>query len=460
MVDYKELVNGFSQVAAVLSVELKGEDDYGDVRLVEANDLYIESVRARGCEFERGALYTTVIDRDLTFENLCYQGIKQNQPLHLYVEVKNGMFHAWLSNFVIPLVSDREDIGYCLFTYEMMPQLDATMMANTSAVAAEHVLKTCIRLRETPDFDDAMTTVIEDIRELCDANHCCILMVDDEKKKCSVLCESIKPGSGLLPMEHYLDDNFYDIVQTWPKAIGGDKCCVISDEHDMRALEELTPEWAASLQAAMVNSVVLYELKNNEKRLGYIWATNFDAERSRKIKDILGTTTFILSAEIANRQMYKDMEWMSRTDLLTGVLNRNAMNNRVDTYKDDEDLQNNSVGVVFADVNGLKVMNDTYGHEAGDELLKKASKVLRKIFRGQEIYRAGGDEFVVLVRKMPENEFRAALDTLREQANLFSVGGVYSGKGGSIHRMMQQADERMYEAKEAYYRAHPELPRR
>ena len=70
MVDYKELVNGFSQVAAVLSVELKGEDDYGDVRLVEANDLYIESVRARGCEFERGALYTTVIDRDLTFENV------------------------------------------------------------------------------------------------------------------------------------------------------------------------------------------------------------------------------------------------------------------------------------------------------------------------------------------------------------------------------------------------------
>ena len=154
------------------------------------------------------------------------------------------------------------------------------------------------------------------------------------------------------------------------------------------------------------------------------------------------------------------MEAMSRTDLLTGVMNRNAMNNRIDSCDSDEYLQNGSFGIVFADVNGLKIMNDTYGHVAGDSLLKKAAGVLCDTFRGQEIYRAGGDEFVVLIQRMSEAEFEACLEKLREQANLFSVGGIYSSKGGNVRRMMQIADERMYEAKEAYYRAHPEIPRR
>ena len=176
--DFKTLVDGFSQVAVVLSVELLGEDDYGDIRLVEANDLYIESVRQRGCEFESGALYTSVVPGDLTFENLCYECIKKNQPLHLYEEIT--VFHSWLSNFMIPLKSDREGIGYCLFTYEMMPQMDVSMFANTSGSAAEYVLKTCIRLRGTPDFEEAMTAVIGDIRELCDASHCCILLASQQ----------------------------------------------------------------------------------------------------------------------------------------------------------------------------------------------------------------------------------------------------------------------------------------
>lgn len=458
--DFKSLVDSFSQVAAVLSVELKGEGDYGDICLVEANDLYIESVRARGCEFQSGALYTSVIDRDLTFENLCYEAIAKNQPRHLYIEVEMQMFHAWLSNFVLPLHTDQEGIAYCLFTYEMMPQVDAGMLANTSAMMAAHVLQTCIRLRETNDFEEAMKGVMADIRELCDASHCCILCVDDEKQSCSVLCESIREGSGIIPMRHFLTPDFYEVAKTWPQAIQGDNCCVVADEHDMNVLAELTPEWAGSLRAAGISTVVLYELKANKKRLGYIWALNFDPSRSRMIKDILGTTTFILSAEIANRQMYEEMEQMSRTDLLTGVLNRNAMNNRIDNCDKDEFLQGGSFGIVFADVNGLKIMNDSRGHEAGDELLQKAAKVLQNTFLGQEIYRAGGDEFVVVTQRITEAEFNECIEKLKEQSELFSAGGVYSAKGGDIHRMMQMADQCMYEAKEAYYKAHPEIPRR
>ncbi|MBO6015282.1 MAG: GGDEF domain-containing protein, partial [Lachnospiraceae bacterium] len=411
-----------------------------------------------GCEFVPGALYTSVIERDMTFEGMCYQCVRKNRPVHLYVEIE--MFHSWLSNFVLPLHSDQEGIGYCLFTYEMMPQLDAAMLANSSAGMAEHVLKTCIRLRENPDFEEAMQGVIEDIRELCGAIHCCILTIDEERESCAILCEAVQKESGHLPMKELMRPEFYNVVKTWPKAIEGDNCCVVLGEHDMRELEQLTPEWAATLKEEGVNSVVLYELKNNKRRYGYIWSLDFETSRSDMIKPILGTTTFILSAEIASHQMYHDMEEMSRTDLLTGVLNRNAMNNRIDNFDKDVLLQSGSFGVVFADVNGLKIMNDTNGHVAGDELLKKAAEVLADIFCGQEIYRAGGDEFVVLTNRISKEEFESSMDMLQKQRSLFSAGGVFSEKGGDIRRMMQEADERMYEAKIAYYRAHPELPRR
>ncbi|MBR6157536.1 MAG: GGDEF domain-containing protein, partial [Lachnospiraceae bacterium] len=132
----------------------------------------------------------------------------------------------------------------------------------------------------------------------------------------------------------------------------------------------------------------------------------------------------------------------------------------IDSFDKDVLLQSGSFGVVFADVNGLKIMNDTNGHVAGDELLKKAAEVLADIFCGQEIYRAGGDEFVVLTNRISKEEFESSMDMLQKQQSLFSVGGVFREKGGDIRKMMQEADERMYEAKEAYYRAHPELPRR
>lgn len=49
-------------------------------------------------------------------------------------------------------------------------------------------------------------------------------------------------------------------------------------------------------------------------------------------------------------------------------------------------------GIIFADLNGLKICNDTKGHKAGDELLKKAAALLKEIFNEDEIYRSGGDE--------------------------------------------------------------------
>ena len=157
------------------------------------------------------------------------------------------------------------------------------------------------------------------------------------------------------------------------------------------------------------------------------------------------------------------MEIMSSIDILTGVFNRNAMNNRIDSICTKKAGTPENVGIVFADLNGLKRMNDSEGHFAGDMLLKNAALVLQREFEGCEIYRAGGDEYMIIAADMPEEEFNAHVEQLKSDTAdpervCFAVGKCYE-KASEIKKAMRMADERMYADKEAFYKEHPEIAR-
>ncbi len=153
-------------------------------------------------------------------------------------------------------------------------------------------------------------------------------------------------------------------------------------------VRERNPEWYQSLKDNKASSIILFPLKFGNKLLGYIWATNFNAENAPRIKEALELTTFILGSEINNHLLMDRLKVLSSRDMLTGVLNRNEMNNDVDRLVA---TNGKPVGIVFADLNGLKSVNDREGHDAGDRLLRDAVCALREVFNDEEIYRAGGD---------------------------------------------------------------------
>ena len=458
--DHQAIVDSYEQLAVVVSVNLSGGEDYGVFRLVAANDLYKKAILGRGKEFVPNTLYTDYMDRDLNFENLCMNCIIEKKPIHSYVNAP--IFNAWLSLFALPLRSDEDGLSYCLFSYDMDENVDADKLADTSGESAGQVLKTCIRLRETDDFNEAMDSIICDIREMCDADRCCILLTEFNKRVCSVLCEDIRGGCGLLPMDTYINDDFFNIVESWIDTLNGSNCIVVSDEREFNVLKEVNPEWASSLESGGINSVVLYPLKSNNEILGFIWAVNFDTERALAIKEILEITTFILSGELATKQLFERMEKMSRTDLLTGVYNRNAMNNRIDSYSTSSSVP---FGVVFADLNALKYTNDTSGHASGDELLRRAANILKDIFDGYEVYRAGGDEFMVFAPGINEYEFYTCVNSLKVLADseqdfdhvCFAVGSCYCDTGEDVRLALHEADKKMYRDKEKFYEEHPEM---
>ena len=246
--------------------------------------------------------------------------------------------------------------------------------------------------------------------------------------------------------------------------IGGSNGLIIKNDQDMEYIRRKNPDWYDSLIGAGVNSIVLFPLKSNSEILGYIWASNFDTDNTVKIKEIIELTIFFIASELDNHMLLDKLQILSTMDMLTGVLNRNEMNNKIDNMRKEGAELVDNIGIVFADLNGLKRVNDNEGHAAGDLLLKNGAIVLQNAFIGDFIFRAGGDEFMIILIDTTEEEIISKCDKVKDLSKnysnvSFALGHSFSKDSSNITDDLKLADERMYLDKAAFYKEHPELKR-
>ncbi len=145
-------------------------------------------------------------------------------------------------------------------------------------------------------------------------------------------------------------------------------------------------------------------------------------------------------------------------DGLTGVKNKQAYIHAETTL--DQQLAEGTLSefaLVVCDVNGLKVINDTMGHKAGDEYIRQACRIICDIFIHSPVYRVGGDEFVVLLTDRDYRSREMLMYRLHNRSitNIFTEGAVVSGglaeydpdKDQSVHEVFERADATMYREK-------------
>lgn len=143
---------------------------------------------------------------------------------------------------------------------------------------------------------------------------------------------------------------------------------------------------------------------------------------------------------------------VTKKDPLTGLLNRQAY--YADISNDPEEIS----ALISIDMNGLKTINDTEGHKAGDVAISTiAGCFLRAAKRKQLVYRVGGDEFVVVCRKVSEEEVIALTKRIHQQVDATkyscSVGYSYSHDGKKpIDELLSESDANMYAEKQQYYK--------
>jgi diguanylate cyclase (GGDEF)-like protein len=157
-----------------------------------------------------------------------------------------------------------------------------------------------------------------------------------------------------------------------------------------------------------------------------------------------------------------DLRHLAFHDELTGLANRALLHDRVEHALVSAPRTGKSVALCFGDLDGFKTVNDTLGHNVGDNVLVRASRLLSSIVRpGDTVARLGGDEFAVLMVDVEDPDaavafahrivsvLRDAPDFEGNQVGLsISVGVAFADSGKTTEQLLSEADSAMYEAKE------------
>lgn len=163
--------------------------------------------------------------------------------------------------------------------------------------------------------------------------------------------------------------------------------------------------------------------------------------------------TFLDISERKRTQQH--IEYLNSHDFLTGLYNRRFFEEY--TAKIDSP-QNLPISIIFADVNGLKLTNDVFGHSLGDSLIKRAGDILRLNCREDDIVaRIGGDEFIILLSKTDEEELNDIIERIKLAMNEEKIGSIRCSVslGGEtkryiyqdISRVIEDAENNMYHNK-------------
>ena len=465
--DLQQFADRFQPSTCILSVAQRPDGSCGAIRIMAGNHAYYESYRLQGTEgypkllskeFIPGSRYEEMVPKDLNFEHFCYSCAILGKPMHTCINP--AFFGCWFKITMLPLESTDPGIGYCTYTIETYTSPDQALICDLSYESANDVLRTCIKLRGTRDFRGTMDEVIEDIRHICEAERCCIMLMDHETRTASMLCEASRKNSSHSPIRLQETENLYSLMCSWEETLAGSTCLIIKNWNDMEVLRERNPKWYDSLTGFGVQSLVLFPLRSDGVTIGYIWALDFDTPNTFRIKETLELTAFFLASEIANYQLVERLRIMCSLDLLTNVYNRNEMNSRIDAISRIGELKA-PIGVVFADLNGLKRVNDTDGHFAGDQVLRQAASVLQEIFPHDQIFRAGGDEFMILCENRSQEDLDACVERIRSYNQLpgccsFAAGCSFAASGEDIRSAIHIADVLMYQDKERHYTENPD----
>lgn len=162
-------------------------------------------------------------------------------------------------------------------------------------------------------------------------------------------------------------------------------------------------------------------------------------------------------------QHVSELEQMALLDPLTGLANRRFMEDRLQVCLDERSRYGWPFGVLFLDIDHFKRINDTYGHNVGDDALKVVARVLEKNLRSFDLAaRWGGEEFVVVCKNVDEKLLRETANRLRalvEQSTCrvgsdeirvtVSVGGALPGRDDTVAGLVKRADALMYQSKKA-----------
>lgn len=255
-------------------------------------------------------------------------------------------------------------------------------------------------------------------------------------------------ADGVVPQKEILQKVPFDAVEQWYQAFVEDKNIII---RDLEETKETNPKAYQVLLPQNIRTLVVSPIVFDEEIVGFYGVDNPPKEFLNHVSTMFKIMGHFISSLLRRRDLVKRLEKISFYDRLTGLKNRHAMDDYFNNMKKED-----SIGILYCDVMGLKRVNDTLGHQEGDKLLLRACDSLKKAFEADNLFRIGGDEFLVLCKEISEQELQERTDILKAEMHknnaVMAIGSLWQSKWtGDGDKLLTQADHKMYEDKRKYY---------
>lgn len=313
-------------------------------------------------------------------------------------------------------------------------------------LVAEQTLLQCVRtLLEEENFNTAVEKALLLAGRLYEADRCYVFESKYDASGADIVVNTHEwCAPGVTPQKNQLQHVPYAVVSPWMNAFGNSTSVIINDLEDIR---DVSPDLYNLLKPQDIHSVFVVPLHINGLLSGFIGVDN--PRNSQHDLTLLHSLAYFIDNTISKTRMADELRTLGLRDPLTGLGNRNAY---LTARKGFADSPASHVGIAFIDLNGLKRINDTYGHEKGDEFIQGMSRIFARHFRSSDIFRIGGDEFVFVCNNIREDIFLHKLDSMRRECEAAYPGGLALGQlwqasVSDLDALIQQADERMYQEK-------------
>ncbi|SFN73381.1 diguanylate cyclase (GGDEF) domain-containing protein [Pseudobutyrivibrio sp. UC1225] len=411
-----------------------------DMQFLFANEKYASLVGKSTSELIGSTYYNTVNNRDEDWIRLSYQAAIMRQSV--INSTYNTQFNRWFEFWAVPVYKK----GFCAFIIHDVTAEKRKEVNRVITTKSNNFILECAKYLSANDFKKGIKYTLKALGNILKADRAAIL--ETYQGECGeVLAWADKIGGTGLPGKEILEQ--YDFYTLWQKQMGDNNVYICDDVAMVNAQNS---EVYKAVLHGTISRYIVAALKDRGNIIGYLLIDNYSLDLDINVKEVVESISIFISEELRNYVITNELMYRNTHDELTDLGNRRSYNETI-SMLEGMDV---SVGVCFIDINGLKNINDSYGHDEGDELIKETAGVVASVFKKKYCYRIGGDEFIVIIPNITKEHFEEEVSKLRKKAKTISIaaGAIWSDNARDMENLIDQADKLMYVDKEAYFGEH------
>ena len=399
-------------------------------------------------------------DEDNYAGKRCYevlQGRREPCPFCTNSQLKEGKFIEW--TYRNPLLKAPYRIKDTIVEYEgrqyrmefaMDVEKEKQEAQKLDLAAVRHyeeLINECfLKVRAVTDMDEALSFMLHYLGTHISCN---AVMIYESRERKWLLNTYSWSRTEKAPEKKLLELSVAEPVTKWYETFFHNEPLLLTD---MEKLCRDMPALSKVLSPEQVRRMILIPLLAKAEVVGFVRIDDPPEKQMSAVAEMCKILSHFIVSLIQQRDLIRNLEQISFRDQMTGAMNRYALNSYLARAHLERDM-----GLIYCDLIGLKRVNDRFGHASGDRTIIQAYQVLGGMFPEDQIFRMGGDEFLVVREGVGREKFQESVEQLKAAAVSsrcwLSIGSAWCQAGGkSFNDLMNEADENMYENKRTYYR--------